>query len=356
MHLFLSIVYTYSTVIYHTVILYFCSYLLVQMAVMANNSTHFSAVQSEILLPSVVFKFIAMIIGVLGNITVIIYTIIFLSKEKTATSYLIGNLALADLLVCLTFYPIWIIEFIQTILNIDSDQDLFCKLSRPSIWALLFASVAALLAITVDQYLYIVKPLKYPLIVTKRRVFVAMSSIWLTTCCLFIVSSFYARRFNDLRSFCLIDPGLHIFLTGFTGYVPLTLILILRVRILIVAEKKRKLILAETMAVVNIFNGQSANEMSRINRFFHVCKAVKTFSIVVAVLTCCILTSTVVGEVVDYSCSHSSQQLWFVVFNYEFYGINSIVNAFIYGMRHIKYRKAYGHILFKILCCKKRTN
>ena len=95
-----------------------------------------------------------MIMGVLGNSTVIIYTI-FLSKEETATSYLVGNLALADLLVCLTFYPVWIIEFIQTILNIDSDQDLFCKLSRSAIWSLMFASVATLLAITVDRYLYI---------------------------------------------------------------------------------------------------------------------------------------------------------------------------------------------------------
>jgi hypothetical protein len=140
---------------------------------MANNSTHFPTVPSEILLLSVIFKFIAMIIGVLGNVTVIIYTI-FLSKEKTATSYLVGNLALANLLVCLTFYPIWIIEFVLTILNIDSDQDLFCKLGRSTIWSLLFASVTTLLAITVDRYLYIVKPLKYPLIVTKRRVFLGV--------------------------------------------------------------------------------------------------------------------------------------------------------------------------------------
>ena len=60
---------------------------------------------------SVVFKSIAMIIGVLGNITVLIYTV-FTSKEKTGTSYFVGNLALADLLICLTFYPIWMIEFI----------------------------------------------------------------------------------------------------------------------------------------------------------------------------------------------------------------------------------------------------
>ena len=177
---------------------------------MENNSTQFPSVPSEILLASIVFKFSAMIIGVLGNITVIIYTI-FLSKEKTATSYLVGNLALADLLVCLTFYPIWIIEFILTILNIDSDQDLFCKLSRSTIWSLLFASMATLLAITVDRYLYIVKPLKYPLIVTKRRVFLAISGIWLTAsaCCLYVVNVSFRyqlglRNFVSLRTFIYI--------------------------------------------------------------------------------------------------------------------------------------------------------
>ena len=323
---------------------------------MASNSTHFFAVQSEILFASVAFKFFAMIIGVLGNITVIIYTIV-LSKEKTATSYLVGNLALADILVCLTFYPIWIIKFIQTILNIDGDQDLFCKLSRSSNWALLFASVATLLAITVDRHLYIVKPLKYPLIVTKRRVFVAISAVWLTACCLFIILLLYPRRGDGrLRSYCYIDAKIHIFLGVFIGYVPLTLILILNVWILVVAEKQRKRILAETVVPVTTSNGQSANDMSRINRFFHARKAVQTFSIVVAVLTFCFLIPTVIGKALHHSCSHSCQQIWYVVFHHEFYGINSIVNAFIYGLRHIKYRKAYGRILFKILCCKNLTN
>ena len=66
------------------------------------------------------------IIGVLGNVTVIIHTI-FSTKEKTATSYLVGNLALADLLMCLTLYPVWIVEFIQIMLHSNNDQDLFCS-------------------------------------------------------------------------------------------------------------------------------------------------------------------------------------------------------------------------------------
>ena len=93
---------------------------------MAKNRTVLNTFPNNILLFSIVFKFIALIIGVLGNVTVIIY-IIFFKKEKTATSYLIGDLALADLLKFLTFYPIWIFELIQTILNIDNDQDFFAS-------------------------------------------------------------------------------------------------------------------------------------------------------------------------------------------------------------------------------------
>ena len=309
---------------------------------MANTVTTLSR---EILISSVAFKFIAMMIGVLGNVTVIIYTI-FTSKEKTATSYLVGNLALADLLVCLTFYPIWMTEFIQTILNIDSDQDLFCKLSYSSMKALLFASVASLLVITVDRYFYIAKPLKYPLIVTKRRAFVAMAGIWLIACCVFTLFLARTRKVDErLRSLCHLNMTLIYFKQTAIVYFPLTVITILNVWILIVAEKQRKRILAET-----------TTNTRDVYQFLHALKAAKTFSIVFAVLIFCILTPTVVGLVLkEKSCSASCLQLWFVVFHFEFYGINSIVNAFIYGMRHIKYRKASGHILLRILRCNKFT-
>jgi hypothetical protein len=314
-------------------------------------------VSNDVILFSVVFKSIAMIIGVLGNITVIIYTL-FLSKEKTATTFLVGNLALADLLVCLTFYPIWIIELIQTILNIDSDQDLFCKLSRSTLWSLLFASVATLLAITVDRYLYIVKPLKYPLIVTRRRVTLAISGIWSTSCCLCIILLVHYEKFGSgLRSICYAgeDDIIFLLMSIFVGYFPLTLILILNFQILNVARKQRKRILAESTVTVNTSGEQSSKRLVGVVRFLVCLKAAKTFAIVVAVLTFCVLTPTMVGLVIERSCE-SCYQMWYIVFQFEFYGVNSIVNAFIYGMRHIKYIKAYGNILLKILRCNKLTN
>ena len=320
---------------------------------MANNLSYPSPLPKEFLLPSVVFKFIAMIIGVCGNVTVLMY-IVFLNKEKTVTSYLVGNLALADLLVCLTFYPLWIIEIIQTMLNIENNQNLFCKLSRSSSHALLFASVATLLAITVDRYLYIVRPLRYPMIVTKRRVFISIFGIWLTTCWVLLVFVIYLRRSDErLRSFCSINHYLHHFMVAFVAYLPLCLILILNVRILIIAEKQRKRILTETRVVpLTSCDEKTGNKMASVNRFLHALKAVKTFCIVIAVLVFCVLTPAIGGRVVyEISCTGTCRQVWFVVFHYELYGINSIVNAFIYGMRHAKYRKAYRHIFFTIFRC-----
>ena len=324
---------------------------------MANNTTVYHTIPNNVLLCSIVFKFIAMIIGVLGNVTVIIHTI-FSNKEKTATSYLVGNLALADLLMCLTFYPTWIIEFIQTILKINSNQNLFCKFSRATAWAFTFASVATLLAITVDRYLYIMKSLRYPQIVTHRRVFLAVSGIWITACCIFIVWFIHLKSHGiELRSFCDVPHSIVYFTGAFAGYLPLVLIFSLNFHLLSVARRQRKRILAETtIASADNSTEESTNRMSFVLGFFVALKAANTFAIVVAVLTICILTPTVVGGILLKVCTSSCHQIWVVVFHFEFYGINSVVNAFIYGMRHVKYRKAYVHILFKLFSCRKATN
>ena len=325
---------------------------------MANNTTVFNTISNNVLLASVVFKFITMIIGVSGNVTVIMYTN-FLNNKKTATSYLVGSLALADLLVCITFYPIWIIEFIQIILNIDNNQDLFCKFSRSTTWAFMFASIATLLAITVDRYLYIVKPLRYPQIVTHRRVFLAVSGIWITACFLFTLRYIHGRSYGtDVRSFCDIPDSIYYSITAFFAFLPLSLIFFLNVHILSVARKQRKRIFAETtIASTENSTEESPNKIKLVpRRFLTALKAAKTFAIVVAVLTICILTPTVVGHTLDSFCTVPCRQFCYVVFHYELYGINSVVNAFIYGMRHVKYRKAYLHILFKLFSCHEATN
>ena len=129
-------------------------------------------------------------------------------------------------------------------LNIDSDQELFCKLSRPGIWSLLFASVATLLAISVDKYFYIVKPLRYPEVVTRRRVFQTIFGIWFVTCCLFIVLYFQFTSNIKLRNFCDIPSYISISNNIMLFCIPLTMIFILNFQILHTAQKQRRRILS----------------------------------------------------------------------------------------------------------------
>ena len=103
-------------------------------------------------------------------------------------------------------------------------------------------------------------------------------------------------------------------------------------------------------------NMSKKNRMSIVLRFLVALKAAKTFATVVAaVLTFCILTPTVVRPIIEKFCDAPCRKIWFVVLNYQIYGINSVVNAFIYGMRHARYRKPYLHILFKLFSCHKAT-
>ena len=321
---------------------------------MANNSTHLISISSEVLLFSVLLKFIAMGIGVTGNAAVIIYNI-FMLKERTATSYLVANLALADLLICLTFYPIWIVEFILTILKIDSDQDLFCKMSRSTIYALMFASVATLLAVTIDRYLFIVKPLKYPMIVTRRRIILVVLGIWLTASGLLFAWQMYWRKSPDglPRSLCRVVEDSSYILISFSLYLPLILIFVVNFQILKVAQQQRRRILAEGNIVGQVGEQSPKPRDTSAIRVFQASKAAKTFFIVVVVLAFCFLIPAVVGTVLFHSPYDTSyMHIWYAVVHFELGGINSIVNPFIYGARHIKYRKAYRNILFKFLRCK----
>ena len=315
-------------------------------------------VPKAVLLCSIVFKFVVMIVGVCGNIAVIIVTRTskFWSRQKTKTSYLVGSLGLADLLMCLTLYPVWIVEFILSILNVESDQVLFCSLSRPFPNALLFASVASLLAITVDRYIYIVKPLKYSLIVTSRRVFAVVFAIWLTTCSTFALWYVYFGKYDaGLRGLCVVSKYIEYPLHTFCTYIPVTVMIILNLRMFFVSRRQRQKILAGIpLAPTSNSNGDSHHRKSRVRtvlRFFIVQKEVKTFSIVVAVLMLCIFAPTLIGTMLFRFCSQEVWNYWYLIFHYEFYGINSVVNAFIYGMRHVKYREAFRKIFFKATFC-----
>ena len=201
------------------------------------------------------------------------------------------------------------------------------------------------------------KPLRYAHIVTHGRAFLAVSGIWITACCIFIVLNIHVSSYGiEFRSFCDILDSIHYFTKAFAVYLPLILIFLLNFHLLSIGRKQRtKRILAETtIASADNSTRESTNRMSFVLGFLVALKSSKTFAIVVTVLTICILTPTVVARIInEFICTDECGEIYYAVFHYDPYGINSVVNAFIYGMRHVKYRKAYLHILFKLFPCHK---
>ena len=164
----------------------------------------------------------------------------------------------------------------------------------------MFASTASLLAITVDRYLYIVKPLRYPQIATHRRVFLAVSGIWIIASCFFIVHFIHDKGdIYKLRNLCYIPESIYHLSDVFSGYLPLIFIFFMNFHILSVARKQRKRILVKT-TIPNVDNSTEESGNTSRNRFllkfFVALKTAKTFAIVVAVLTFGILAPTIVGR------------------------------------------------------------
>jgi hypothetical protein len=73
-------------------------------------------------------------------------------------------------------------------------------------------------------------------------------------------------------------------------------------------------------------------------------KAMKTFAIIVGVLTCCFVPYIVLEAVFGISNEHSCSLYTPYLIVLELFGINSIANAFIYALRHKKYARAYGKL------------
>ena len=95
------------------------------------------------------------------------------------------------------------------------------------------------LGITVDRYVYIVKPLRYPHIVTHRRTFLAVSGIWITACCLFTVLYIHYRSFSvEIQSLCYLPRSVAYFTVAFVGYLPLALKFLLNFHIFFAARKQ----------------------------------------------------------------------------------------------------------------------
>ena len=316
---------------------------------MSNYTTSLQNLPSaNVLTVFIVSEPLYLIVGILGNVCVIIYNV-FLNHSKTPTSYFVVILAINDFFACCIIYPIWMTTFIRSALGITSDTKLFCLVYQIGSISVIL-SILTLLAITVDRFFFINWPLKYDLIVTWRRTYFALLMIWVLGIIL-LPSSLLFKTESRVHRFCGAKTLLYVFVFFLYILIPFFIIFILNYKILKIAQEQRFKIAVYSMPsdTTQFRNTSPINSVFsrwRITREF---KNVKKFGIIIGVLLCCILPYTIFRFVELLWCTESC-----VPFDVGFLfavlaGVNSIVNPFIYGIRQRGYRNAFCRLWSKMV-------
>ncbi|XP_076025306.1 alpha-1A adrenergic receptor-like, partial [Genypterus blacodes] len=179
------------------------------------------------------------VFGIFGNILVIL-SVVCHRRLRTVTHYFIVNLAVADLLLSTTVLPF---SAILEILDRWVFGRVFCN-----VWAAVdvlccTASIMSLCVISVDRYIGVSYPLRYPAIVTKRRALLAFILLWVLSVIISIGPLFgWKEPAPDDETVCKIteEPAYAIFSAVGSFYLPLAVILAMYCRVYVVARRESR--------------------------------------------------------------------------------------------------------------------
>ena len=285
------------------------------------------------LITAIVLKCLLAVVGITGNVAAIIHNLI--KHAKTPADYLIINLAIADLTTCATYYPTYAIEFGRIVSEVGINQELFCKASFSIGSSSVALSIVTLLAITFDRFHFITSPLKYPLVMTKKRVLGIIAIVWfsavfLASCVAYFTTS-GKERFDCFADYTVTILGLVIFV-----YIPTALVLYLNYKMFKVARSHRRRI-AQQSEIVRSGISQSGNiESRRITArtsFIRALKSIKTFAIVTAVFLLCYIPYSTTLIVEKFLCQGYCVPLELFILLGDLVSLSSVLNPFIYNIR-----------------------
>ncbi|XP_030057701.1 alpha-1A adrenergic receptor [Microcaecilia unicolor] len=304
------------------------------------------------------------IFGVLGNILVIL-SVAFHRHLQTVTHYFIANLAVADLLLTATVLPFsatfeilgyWL--FGRVICNIWAAVDVLCCT----------ASIMSLCAISIDRYIGVSYPLRYPTIMTEKRGLLALVCVWALSLVISVGPLFgWKEPAPEDDTICKIteEPGYAIFSALGSFYLPLTIILVMYCRVYIVAKRESKGLTSgmkteksdseEVTLRIHRRNTPETNSPSptsrnkthfsvRLLKFSREKKAAKTLGIVVGCFILCWLPFFLVLPIGSiFPAIKPSDTVFKIAFWLGYF--NSCINPIIYPCSSQEFKRAFQNVL-----------
>ncbi|XP_028401090.1 octopamine receptor Oamb-like [Dendronephthya gigantea] len=269
-------------------------------------------------------------------------------NAKSPTTYFVTSLAIADLLVCSTYYPILSIEYSSIAAGERNIKHaLFCEIASTVTCAGVALSIANLLAITTDRYIYVSRPLKYPMIMTWRKTYIILSIIWFAAVVNVNFVYFSAGKPDTHILYCRTSLVSFTFFFTLNVSAPLSGVLIFNYKIYNVARKQRRRIDRESISSSYAGNQEtSSGRTARRRTYTQQLKQIKTFGFIVLALLLCIIPTVIVNGIQIF-CKYCVPTSVYIASGSIFVA-NSAVNPIIYTVRSREYRLAFRRFYYKI--------
>ncbi|KAM3876353.1 trace amine-associated receptor 1-like [Diretmus argenteus] len=265
------------------------------------------------------------LLTVMLNLLVII-SISHFRQLHTPTNVLLVSLAVSDLLVGLLVIPLRIYS-LQSCWFLGN---LVCALFYFVTFIVMSASVGSMVLISVDRYVAICNPLRYSSMMTTSRVKICVCLCWI--CSVFyncmILKDYLPDLFSPCQRECVVVIN---YVTGavdliFTFVGPVTVIIVLYVRVFMVAVSQARVMRSQIAAV-------KSSTVTVITKKSEI-RAARTLGIVLLVFLGCIFPyycPSLAGE--DTSTTGTTIEIWLFYFN-------SCMNPLIYAFFYPWFRKA----------------
>ncbi|XP_039856897.1 alpha-1A adrenergic receptor [Simochromis diagramma] len=325
------------------------------------------AVAKAVVLGMVLVVFV--VFGVLGNILVIL-SVLFHHHWRSVTHYFIANLAAADLLLSSAVLPFsatsealgrWV--FGRSFCSVWAALDVLCCT----------ASILSLCVISIDRYLAVSYPLRYPAIATGRRGLTAVAALWGLSAAISVGPLFgWKEPDPEDETVCRIteEPGYALFSALGSFYIPLVIILAMYCRVYTVAKRETKTLrkgrkgkgVEMEGVMLRIHRGNAAQigkqegdegtamhkrssfSLPRLLKFSREEKAAKTLGIVVGCFIMCWLPFFLVLPIGSIFPSYKPPETIFKITFWLGY-LNSCINPIIYPCFSQEFKKAFHSVL-----------
>ncbi|XP_037542139.1 trace amine-associated receptor 13c-like [Nematolebias whitei] len=276
----------------------------------------------------IILSLISLMTAVL-NLLVII-SVSHFRQLHTPTNFLVLSLAVSDFFVgLLLLFQIMLLDGCWYF------GDVMCVLFVVLGIIITSASIGNLVLISIDRYIAICDPLLYTSNVTTKKVQICVSLCWTSSICYAVVickeNLKHPGRFNTCFGECVFNIGFieQVSSLCFTFVIPITVVIVLYMRVFIVVLSQVRAIHTQNAAIKHKHPGKVTAKKSEI-------KAARTLGVVVLVFLVCLcpyFCVTLAGQ----NSSINTSSVVFVVCLFYF---NSFLNPLIYAFFYPWFRRS----------------